>query len=390
LSGYQITFIIIFWLAVLFLFQSYIGTLLSLLLANLFRHKTPTMERDPSWELPSVTVLVPARNEEKVIAEKIDNLLTQDYPKDRMEICVVSDCSTDKTVDIVRDYAERGVKLIEFVKRHGKLGIIDEIIPGLSSEIIVITDANVILATDAMKIMMNEYADPAVGAVGSDLQPVLPSEGKNMQGEVTYRQYENMLKRLMGKLGVVIGVFGGFYSQRRIIFRPLGRLPIHDDVILPLEVLAQGYNVVYSRQAGAVEETEPTIAAEYIRRVRMTAFNLNTIPRMLTLSWKAGPKVFYLTLSYKLCRWLSPYLLALLFISSLVLIGTSLIYNIAALVFVVSLILAGIGWIKDKPGRKGYSITTGFYHFTAMNVAAFVGIGIWLKGVKRYWEPRGL
>jgi len=389
LSSYQIIFIPIFWLAALFLFQTYIGTLLSLLLANLFRHKSPTVERDPAWELPSVTVLVPARNEEKVIVEKIDNLLAQDYPDDRMEIYVVSDCSTDKTVDIVRNYADRGVKLIEFVERHGKLGIIDEVIPGLSGEIIVITDANVALASDAIKSMMEEYADSAVGAVDSDLQRVIPSEGKNLQGEVIYRQYENMLKRLMGKFGAVIGVLGGFYSQRRSLFRPLGRLPMHDDVILPHEVLAQGYKVVHSEQAGAVEKTEPTIAAEYIRRVRMAAFNLNTIPRMMKLSWKAGPKVFYLTLSYKLFRWLSPYLFALLFILSLALIGTSLIYNVVALAFGFSLILSGIGWIKDKSGRKG-GITTGFYHFTAMNVAAFAGIGVWLKGVKKYWEPRGL
>ncbi len=389
MSSYQIIFIPIFWLAALFLFQTYIGTLLSLLLANLFRHKSPTVERDPAWELPSVTVLVPARNEEKVIVEKIDNLLAQDYPDDRMEIYVVSDCSTDKTVDIVRNYADRGVKLIEFVERHGKLGIIDEVIPGLSGEIIVITDANVALASDAIKSMMEEYADSAVGAVDSDLQRVIPSEGKNLQGEVIYRQYENMLKRLMGKFGAVIGVLGGFYSQRRSLFRPLGRLPMHDDVILPHEVLAQGYKVVHSEQAGAVEKTEPTIAAEYIRRVRMAAFNLNTIPRMMKLSWKAGPKVFYLTLSYKLFRWLSPYLFALLFILSLALIGTSLIYNVVALAFGFSLILSGIGWIKDKSGRKG-GITTGFYHFTAMNVAAFAGIGVWLKGVKKYWEPRGL
>jgi len=307
-----------------------------------------------------------------------------------MEILVVSDCSTDKTVDIVGSYTDRGVKLIEFTERHGKLGIIDEVIPDLSDEIIVITDANVALASDAIKSMMEEYVDSAVGAVDSDLQRVLPSEGKNMQGEVIYRHYENILKRLMGKFGAVIGVLGGFYSQRRSLFRPLGCLPMHDDVILPLEVLAQGYKVVHSEQAGAVEKTEPTIAAEYLRRVRMAAFNLNTIPRMMKLSWKAGLKIFYFTLSYKLCRWLSPYLFAFLFISSLALIGTSLIYNVVALAFGISLILSGIGWIKDKSGRRRWSITTGFHHFTAMNIAAFAGVGVWLKGVKKYWEPRGL
>ncbi len=390
MSCLQTIAVIVFWLAALLLFQSYLGILLSLLVVNTLKRKPEPVEPDSTWELPDITVLIPARNEEEVIAVKIRNLLAQDYPENRLRIYVVSDCSTDGTVDIVKGFADRGVNLIELTERHGKLGIIDKVIPGLPGDILVITDANVILAVDAMKVMMREYADPDVGAVCGDLPLVAPSGGKNMRREATYRHYEIVLKRLMGKLGAVIGAYGGFYSQRRHLFRPLGERPIHDDVIMPLEVLAQGFKVIYARQASAVEETHPTIAAEYVRRVRMTAFNLNTIPRMLRLAWKAGFKVFYLVFSYKLCRWLSPYLFALMFLSSLLLIGASNIYNLVAFIFMVSLLLVVIGWLRDRFGAKQGGVTTDLYHFAAMNFAAFAGIGLWLKGVEKYWEPRGM
>jgi len=390
LSAYQTVFIVIFWVALLLLFQSYLGTFLSLLVVSAFLRKKKDKKPAPDFELPDITILIPAYNEERVIGDKLENLLSQDYPTGRMEILVVSDYSTDRTGEIVRTFGDRGVRLKELKTRLGKPGIIDEIVPDLSGEIVVITDANVILAPDAVRKMMEEYSDPAIGAVCGDLPLVSPSGGKNVQRETTYRHYEILLKRLMGKLGAVIGAYGGFYSQRRTLFRPLGKRPIHDDVIIPLEVLAQGYKVIYARQASAVEETNPTIRDEYRRRIRMTAFNLNTMPRMIRLAFKAGPKVLYLALCYKLCRWISPYLFAVLFISSLVLVQTSPVYGIIAILFCVSLLLAGVGWLKDRLGVKRGGPATDLYHFAAMNFAAFVGLSLWLRGVEKYWKPRGM
>ncbi len=158
---------------------------------------------------------------------------------------------------------------------------------------------------------------------------------------------------------------------------------------MPLEVLAQGYSVLFAEDAEASEETHSTIRAEYLRRVRMTGYNLNTIPRLISLSLRAGFKVFYLAVSYKLLRWISPYLFALLFISTIALIGASMIYNIFAAVLGLSLLLVSVGWLCNLSGRK-VPCATDLFHFAAMNFASFVGIAAWVRGVEKYWQPRGM
>jgi cellulose synthase/poly-beta-1,6-N-acetylglucosamine synthase-like glycosyltransferase len=280
--------------------------------------------------------------------------------------------------------------LINLDKRHGKLGIIDRFIPDLTGEIVVITDANVILSSDAIKTIAAAYSDPSVGSVSGELAPFPPDDARNIDREISYRLFENRLKYLMSSLGSVIGAFGGFYSIRKTLFRRLGQRPVHDDVVLPLEVLAQGFKAIHVRQAIAYEETNPTIRSEYTRRVRMTALNLNTIPRLVKTAWHAGPMALYLAIGYKACRWISPYLLLVLFTSSLILSKISVVYSVVAIVFIGGLLLAAIGWIRDKWGVTRGGLTTDLFHFTTMNIAAFKGFLLWLKGVEKYWEPRAI
>lgn len=390
MSDIQQIFAFIFWTSLLLLFHNYIGICLSLMVVSAFRKKNDSDTLLPaSFILPTVTILVPAHNEEEVIGEKVENLLELDYPADLIEIVVASDVSTDHTVEIVNSFSDRGVKLIDYRERHGKLGIIDELIPRMNGEIVVITDANVILAKDALRRMMKKYSDPIVGTVGGDLKTVLPSGSEKLRRETTYRQFENHIKRLMSQFGAQIGLFGGFYSLRRSLFRPLGSRPVHDDVILPLEVLAQGYKAVYAENAVSIEETQRTVKAEYLRRVRMTTYNLNSISRLVGLAFRSGVKVLYLAVSYKLLRWFAPYLLALMLVSSTLLIGSSWLYNVIAALFGFGLLIAGIGGLRVRFGGKG-GITTDVYHFAAMNFAAFIGIGYWIKGARKYWETRSL
>ncbi|NQU06858.1 MAG: hypothetical protein HQ568_12245 [Calditrichaeota bacterium] len=171
------------------------------------------------------------------------------------------------------------------------------------------------------------------------------------------------------------------------MFKPLGEIPVHDDVVMPLDVLAQGYRVIYAEDAKASEETQSTIHAEYLRRVRMTAFNLNTIPRLVKLSKNSSFKVFYLAIGYKLLRWLSPYLLLLLMISSFALIGSALIYTVFAILIAFGLLMTIPGWLLSLFHKKAL-LATDLYHFAVMNFAGYVGFAAWLKGVNKYWQPR--
>ena len=366
------------------------GTYLTLMLLSLTKRKPEGNADSESDKLPRISVLIPARNEEKNIAKKIKNLLEQEYPFEKLDICVSSDDSEDRTVEIVRSFDDPRVTVVDLKQRHGKLGIIDNLLPELPGEVVVITDANVFFAIDALKFMAIAYADPGVGAVSGELSPIAPEDARNIQRELSYRHFENRLKSLMSSIGCVIGSFGGFYSLRKDLFRPLGGRPIHDDVTMPLEVLAQGYKAIHVKEALAYEETNPTIMSEYTRRVRMTALNFNTLPRLIKTAWRAGLIAFCIAVGYKACRWLSPYLLLLLFISSLVLSSISIIYKVALILFLISFALAAIGWIRDRTGMSRGGITTDLYHFTAMNVAAIQGFFTWIKGVERHWEPRAM
>ncbi|MCF7811945.1 glycosyltransferase [bacterium] len=376
-----------FWISLVLLFQSYFGTLFSLFIVSLFFRKKDRNFSGSDFRTLSLTVMIPVYNEEKIIGRKIINLLEQDYPDGEFEILIISDNSNDKTCEIVRSFTDPRLKLIEMTKRYGKLGIIDEIVPKISSDIIVISDANVMLESDALQSLMKYYRDPEVGAVCGDLPLTAPGTEGYMLREETYRGWEILLKRLMSRFGAVIGGYGGFYSQRRSLFIPLGEIPVHDDVVMPLEVLAQGYRVIYAEDAKANEETHSTIYAEYQRRVRMTAFNLNTIPRLLKLSIKSPLKVFYLAIGYKLLRWLSPYLLILMTACSYALIGSALFYTIFSVVITLGLLLVLPGYLMSLYHKKA-PLVTDLYHFAIMNFAGFTGLLTWFRGVNKYWQPR--
>lgn len=341
--------------------------------------------------LPSMTVLIPAHNEEEVIEARIVNLLEQDYPDDLLEIVVVSDVSTDETVAIASRFKDRNVRVIELTERLGKLGIIDAIAPSLSGDIVTITDANVKCGKDALKNLGLQFNDPQIGAVGGNLRLKSPEQASNVGLEETYRRYEIRLKKQMSNFGKVIGIYGGLYAFRRELFTPIQRegSPCHDDVIIPLEIVQKGYQVKFAEDAYAVEETTPSIFEEFRRRVRMTAYNLNSLPRTISLSLKTGAMLFYIAFSYKVIRWLSPFLITILFLLSILLANVHSIYSCAVVTFLIGIALSLIGAVLDRFRLKVW-LATAAYHFAIMNLAGFVGLVNWVKGAKGHWTPRGM
>ncbi len=374
--------IILFWGSLLSVFQSYFGIYLYLLILSSF----VSVRRPLSAELPTLTVLVPAYNEEKIIRQKIESLLCQNYPDGRLNIVIASDCSTDRTVDIVREYADQGVELVEMTGRHGKNGIDDVMIPRSVGEVVVVTDANTMLEPDALLHLVEPYADPKVGAVCGNVSIVAPPDGKNLGGETTYRNFESSIRSLMSKMGIVLGGYGGLYSLRRDLYRPLGPKPLTEDMAVLMEVLAQDYRVMFADQARATEESASSISDEFSHRIRISAFNWSSITHLSSLALKAGFNASVSFFSWKLLRWLSPYFWMVIGITSFLLIDSSAIYQTASFLFAMGLALAIIGWIADIIGIRGWIFTT-VYHFVMMNIASFFGLFHWMKGLKIYWDP---
>lgn len=382
----QIVATVVFWVSVILLVYNYIG--LYLYLGLISRKKGETQSTSSEEDLPSVTVIIPAHNEEDIIAKRIQNILHQDYQPDRINVVVGSDCSDDQTVQIAREYSDCGVEVVEMPTRSGKLGVIDYLVQRASGEVVVITDSNVFFANSGIKELMKPYKDPRVGGVCGNLALVPPSEESNVERELNYREFETSLKNKMSRLGIVIGAYGGFYSLRRRLFKPLGKRPCHDDVILPLEILAQGYKVVFSDRARAVEATEPTIRGEFKRRVRMATYNFLTLPRAVRLSFRAGLHTGFITLSYKVIRWLGPFIWASAFVSSILLVSSHPFYLLTTALFILGVAIAIIAGVIDWLGRSAGPALAA-YHFALMNIAGFIGLFNLLKGAERYWKPRG-
>lgn len=383
--------VVIFWISTLGVFVTYIGVFVySCLLKSINRRnkQDSTTVARVNQVLPDVTVLVPAFNEESVIANRIENLLRLDYPKSLLKIMIVSDLSTDRTAEIVQGYSKKGVDFFEMQYRSGKLGILDNHVPLIKTEIVIISDANVEFEKDSVNHIVKAFSDKRVGAVSGNQMLIPPQGSNNLEGEHQYQNYERFVKEGMSTIGRVIGVAGGFYAFRKRLFRSLGKTPAPDDMIIPMEVLAQGYRVEYCSEAIAREETTKSVHFEFKRRLRMAAFNFSGLKRVFNLALKAGFHTFILTFSYKILRWFSPFLLLTALLSSILLFKHHFVFQVAVLAFSLCFAITFIGALFVLKKIEGGPVS-GMYHFVSMNFAGLIGPFGALKGLKRHWNPRG-
>jgi cellulose synthase/poly-beta-1,6-N-acetylglucosamine synthase-like glycosyltransferase len=379
-----------FWTAIALLFHNFVFFGLTVRLLAWLKRDTadssPVEPFDPTL-LPTMTVFIPAHNEESIIAEKLETVLAQEYPADKLDVVVASDVSTDRTDEIVRSFSRRGVRLVSFTERHGKLGALDELVPQLRGDVVVITDANVMLEPEALHKLGTAYLDPRVGAACGMQTVELPSGYLPLSEEITYRDAESRLKISLSKLGCIVAAFGGLYSLRRECFRPIGSKPMEDDIILPMEVLAQRQKAVFVPEAVGREEIGGTIREEYHRRIRMTAYNFNTAGRALSLAFRAGVLPLYVFSSYKLLRWIAPLLWVTLLISSTLLHEFGRHYSVVAETMWLGVLAAALGGIGALFGKR-WGLFFKAYYFALMNFATLPGLLRWAKGVQRFWAPR--
>jgi cellulose synthase/poly-beta-1,6-N-acetylglucosamine synthase-like glycosyltransferase len=236
-----------FWLAASLVFYAYAGYPALIVLAATLR---PRGVARRAGHTPDATVLVVVNDEEAVIAAKLDNLLCLDYPKDRLQIVVVSDGSIDRTDEIVKDYEARGIELMAVPGPRGKAAALNQAVPHARGEMLVLTDARQPLAPDAVRALASYLADPTVGAVSGEMHLVAPSEG-GVKGVGLYWNYEKLIRRAESRFDSTVGVTGAFYAVRKELFVPLDPRTILDDVALPMEIAMRGYRVVFAPEARA-------------------------------------------------------------------------------------------------------------------------------------------
>ncbi len=340
----------------------------------------------PDNHEPTVTLLISAHNEEKVIGDKLDNCRDLDYPPGLLQIIVVSDASTDETDAIVRLRKEEGFSLVRLPERLGKVEGINRVVPGARGEILILSDANSHYRRDAIRKLTRHFADPSVGLVSGRLLLVTPLEASAGRKESLYWRYECWVRGLESRLGRVIGATGPIYAFRKEIFEEVPSNMICD-LMLPVRIAMKRFRVLYDPDAVCIEDAAAAVVPELRRRVRNASRGTRTLLRLLKEAvasgwWGIGIQL----VSHKLFRWLALGFLFGVFLGSAFaggamfrwfLVFQSLFYGLAV-----------SGWLLDRLGVQRNPFL-GPYFLVAAHAASLLGVflGLVTRG-KPYWTPR--
>lgn len=372
-----------FWLAVLLVGYTYVGYSLVILALSRFLHNP--IRRQPIE--PRLTFLITAYNEEKNIGTKLEQTLTLDYPRDKLEVIVASDGSTDRTDEIVRGFAARGVRLVRVEGRVGKTETQNQAVKQATGEIIIFSDATTRYEHSAVRNLARNYADPKVGAVSGRYEYFNPTGASIGVGSILFWKYENLIKRLQTDIKTITGCCGCIYSVRRAAYVPLPA-DIISDLVEPLKVVEQGYRIVFEPEAIAFEETTEKVREEFNMRVRVVTRGMRGLLYMKKLfnPFRYGFVSFQL-FSHKVLRWFVPLFLLVAFVANVFLAGRGNRFYDAALVLQAAFyLLALLGLLVEQRNILAKPFTVPLY-FMTVNIAALVAMyRIW-KGYKAVtWE----
>jgi cellulose synthase/poly-beta-1,6-N-acetylglucosamine synthase-like glycosyltransferase len=289
---------LLFWIGVFFVFYVYLGyPIIAYGMSRLF----PPEREYTEAGLPSVTLLIAAYNEEKVIADKLENTLKLDYPSEKLQIIVAADGSDDATVSIVNGYAARRVELSFDSARRGKMSAINRAMQLARNHIVVFSDANNHYATDTLKQIVKPYEDKTVGAVSGSKQ-VLKEGTKLGQADGLYWRYESFIKRTENRIGCCVGVSGEVFSIRRELFQPPPVSIINDDFYMALDIIKRGYRVVYAPAAHSIEMMTLSEKDEVTRRTRMFAGQIQILFEAFRKLPFRQPHLVWMIVSHKYLR----------------------------------------------------------------------------------------
>jgi poly-beta-1,6-N-acetyl-D-glucosamine synthase len=363
---------LIFWGSVGLILYTYV--FYPLILYVLYRLKGSVPARVSSYR-PTVSLLISAYNEEKVIEEKLNNVLKIDYPKEKFVVLVGLDGCSDNTHAIIKKFENSIVRAIAFKERRGKAAVLNDLVDRAESEVLVFSDANTLYEPTAITNMVRHFDDPEIGGVCGKLELHAHNKNAGSIGESMYWQYENMLKLMEGTIHTTIGATGAIYAIRKSLYKvlPTDKI-VTDDFLIPLGVVARGTRVIYEQDAIAYEKTTENIKQEFSRKVRIGVANFVGLAEIKHLLFRKLNFVTFALWSHKLIRWLVPFLLCFLLLSNLMLVvtGGSIVYSVLLLLQGVFYSIAGIGFVLDH--FKIYSGLLGYpYFFVSMNWALMLG-----------------
>lgn len=335
-------------------------------------------------DLPAVTLIVPAYNEQDRLPAKLVNVRRLDYPRDRLQVIFVSDGSTDGTTDILRAASDQGIETIFLPERGGKSRALNQAVARARHEILVFSDAATLFAPDALQALVRHFSDPRVGVVCGAL--TFEATAESSQTEGVYWSYESMLRLMEGRLGATLTASGAIYSVRRRCYLPLSADTMVEDLVIPMNVRALGYRVLYDPEAVATDFAAPSVAGEFTRRVRVATGSFRALRRLATIP--LDPMTAFAFVSHKLLRWVLPFLLAGLLLSSATLWADPW-YRAAFLAQAVFYLWAGLGFLLREQMRRVRYALIGYY-LLAIHLAYLVGFVHYVSGRHQIgWQKVG-
>ena len=370
----------VFWMAAGFIVYAYLGYPAWLWLRI---HWSPRPVRRGE-RTPAVSAVMVVRNEEGIIATKLENLLQLDYPEATLDVVVVSDGSSDRTVEILEQFAGSGrVRVMAKPESEGKAAGLNDAIQAASGEVLFFTDARQYVEPAALRLLIENFADPDVGAASGELMLGDPHTGETGKGMGLYWRMEKKIRELESASGSVPGATGAIYCARRSLLQasPLPEGTILDDVLLPMQIVRRGSRVIFDSRARAWDCADLGGSREFQRKVRTLGGNY----QLLQLApWLLGSKnpIRLEFVSHKLARLVVPFtLLALLVASALI---SSWLYRaalLAQLAFYALSVLAITGLRIGALSRVADPART----FVVLNFAALVAFVNFITGKKVVW-----
>jgi biofilm PGA synthesis N-glycosyltransferase PgaC len=380
--------LLVFWTGIFFVSYTYVGYGLVIYVFSKLKRPSQPLLIQSDEELPEVTFIIAAYNEELFIEEKLNNTLSLDYPRHKLHILLVTDGSTDRTAEIGRGFP--GIQVHHEDQRRGKIHAVNRIMKLVKTPIVIFCDANTNLNPEAVKLMVRHYQDKSIGGVAGEKR-ILSKDEDNASGagEGIYWKYESFLKKKDAEVHSIVGAAGELFSVRTELYQEPEENIIIEDFYISLKIAASGYRFAYEPGAYAIETASASVDEEWKRKVRICA---GAFQAMGKLSYLLNPfrygMLSFQYISHRVLRWtLAPVFLPLILISNILLALKGIpFYQFILALQIGFYLLAFAGYLlRDKNVKiKGFFVP---YYFMVMNLSVFYGFARFLRGKQSVvWE----
>ena len=389
----EITFILITLSCVLLVLYHHLGYPLILKWVH-HHHRSDEMKVPPRHytsnfsdnHLPTITLVIPAFNEQPWIADKIRNCAALDYPQKKLTVIIACDGCTDNTVNIAKLVAHErtciGLKLEvrDFENNRGKVAVLNEVIETIDSDLVALSDVSALISLDALLVAAAQFKIKRLGVINSHYCLLAPGS----EGEASYWQYQSNIKLAESSFGSTLGAHGAFYLFRRELFKTLATDTINDDFIIPMQIVADGFIAKQDNRIVSVEQEHANDSMDWQRRVRIAAGNMQQVLRLKRMLLPRYGGVAFTFASGKALRVLMPFLMLIALVGSLFLAPYYLVFALLAAVQVTLYLLAFIQ-LRLKPNNKLLKVLA---YLVSGHVAGIIGtLSYLLNSNNVQWKP---